>query len=89
MQTMSERDSRWYHSDKTDGVASYNDYCKKYGEAKCYSFDLGNYKTQCNNPNNRNVHLVTALNNEVFKFLHLLENDQSIVDYIQKNFSYC
>lgn len=89
MQTMSERDSRWYHSDKTDGIASYNDYCKKYGDAKCYSFDLGNYKTQCNNPNNRNVHLVTALNNEVFKFLHLLENDQSIVDYIQKNFSYC
>lgn len=91
MQTMSERGYRyrWSYSNKMDGVANYNDYCKEYGDAKCYSFDLGNYKTQCNNPNNRNVHLVTALNNEVFKFLHLLENDQSIVDYIQKNFSYC
>lgn len=86
MQTMSPRR---YYSQREDGPASYNDYCKEYGDAKCYSFDLGNYKTQCANPNNRNVHLVTALNDDVFKFLHLLENNQSIVDYIQKNFSYC
>lgn len=86
MQIMSPRQ---YYSQREDGSASYNDYCKEYGDAKCYSFDLGNYKTQCANPNNRNVHLVTALNDDVFKFLHLLENNQSIVDYIQKNFSYC
>lgn len=86
MQIMSPRR---YYSQREDGPASYNDYCKEYGDAKCYSFDLGNYKTQCANPNNRNVHLVTALNDDVFKFLHLLENNQSIVDYIQKNFSYC
>lgn len=86
MQVMSPRR---YYSQREDGPASYNDYCKEYGDTKCYSFDLGNYKTQCANPNNRNVHLVTALNDDVFKFLHLLENNQSIVDYIQKNFSYC
>lgn len=86
MQIMSPRR---YYSQREDGPASYNDYCKEYGDAKCYSFDLGNYKTQCANPNNRNVHLVTALNDDVFKFLHILENNQSIVDYIQKNFSYC
>lgn len=86
MQIMS---SRRYYSQREDGPTSYNDYCKEYGDAKCYSFDLGNYKTQCVNPNNRNVHLVTALNDDVFKFLHLLENNQNIVDYIQKNFSYC
>lgn len=86
MQIMSPRR---YYSQREDGPASYNDYCKEYGDAKCYSFDLGNYKTQCANPNNRNVHLITALNDDVFKFLHLLENNQSIVDYIQKNFSYC
>lgn len=89
MQVMKEVPPRWYYSQLEDGPASYNDYCKEYGDAKCYSFDLGNYKTQCANPNNRNVHLVTALNDDVFKFLHLLENNQSIVDYIQKNFSYC
>lgn len=86
MQIMSPRR---YYSQREDGPTSYNDYCKEYGDAKCYSFDLGNYKTQCANPNNRNVHLVTALNDDVFKFLHILENNQSIVDYIQKNFSYC
>lgn len=89
MQTMKEVPPRGYYSQLEDGPASYNDYCKEYGDAKCYSFDLGNYKTQCANPNNRNVHLVTALNDDVFKFLHLLENNQSIIDYIQKNFSYC
>lgn len=89
MQIMKENPPRWYYSQLEDGPVSYNDYCKEYGDAKCYSFDLGNYKTQCANPNNRNVHLVTALNDDVFKFLHLLENNQSIVDYIQKNFSYC
>lgn len=89
MQVMKEVPPRWYYSQLVDGPTSYNDYCKEYGDAKCYSFDLGNYKTQCANPNNRNVHLVTALNDDVFKFLHLLENNQSIVDYIQKNFSYC
>ena len=89
MQVMKENPPRWYYSQLEDGPASYNDYCKEYGDTKCYSFDLGNYKTQCANPNNRNVHLVTALNDDVFKFLHLLENNQSIVDYIQKNFSYC
>ena len=89
MQVMKENPPQWYYSQLEDGPASYNDYCKEYGDTKCYSFDLGNYKTQCANPNNRNVHLVTALNDDVFKFLHLLENNQSIVDYIQKNFSYC
>ena len=89
MQVMKEVPPRWYYSQLVDGPANYNDYCKEYGDTKCYSFDLGNYKTQCANPNNRNVHLVTALNDDVFKFLHLLENNQSIVDYIQKNFSYC
>ena len=90
MQTMNKQVlGRWTYFYKMDGVGNYNNYCKKYGDAKCYSFDLGNCKTQCANPNNRNVHLVTALNDDVFKFLHLLENDQNIVDYIQKNFSYC
>lgn len=89
MQIMKEDRNQWWYTKMADGPANYNDYCKEYGDTKCYSFDLGNYKTQCANPNNRNVHLVTALNDDVFKFLHLLENDQNIVDYIQKNFSYC
>lgn len=89
MQIMKEDRNQWWYTKMADGPANYNDYCKEYGDTKCYSFDLGNYKTQCANPNNRNVHLVTALNDDVFKFLHLLENDQSIIDYIQKNFSYC
>lgn len=85
MQTMTSVKS-WYTSN--DGMSDYNKYCSKYGNAKCYSFDLGNYSTQTANPNNNNVFLLTALNDKIFDFIKLAERGGNIVDYIETNYDY-
>ena len=90
MQIMSKNGSGWYWGNRSDGVETYNEYCKTY---KChshmYSFDLANYSTQVENPNNPRIHLLTALNDTLFKMLPYIENGNSLVDYINNNFSYC
>ena len=53
-----------------------------------YSFDLGHYHTQLLSPQ-ENIHYVTALNDQVFKFIGLLESGIDIVEYINSCFSYC
>lgn len=74
----------------TSGVKTYEDYCSKF---KCnphmYSFDLGNYNTQIANPNSPRIHLCTSLSDQLFKMLPYIENGNSLVDYINNNFSYC
>ena len=89
MQIMSNNDSEWYWR-RQNGIETYNEYCKAY---KChphmYSFDLANYSTQVENPNNPRIHLLTALNDTLFKMLPYIENGNSLVDYINNNFSYC
>ena len=67
---------------------AYQCYCKEYGAAKLYSFDLGNYKTQTDNPNNPNVFLLTALNDKIFDFIELAEKGVNLVDYINENYTY-
>ena len=62
----------------------YKEYCKNYGQAELYSFDLGNYHTQISNPDNPHVHLCTALNEKVMKFISLLEDGDSLFDYINQ-----
>lgn len=78
------------YSGRQSGIETYNGYCKAY---KChphmYSFDLANYSTQVENPNNPRIHLLTALNDTLFKMLPYIENGNSLVDYINNNFSYC
>lgn len=90
MQIMSKNGSGWYWGYRDQGVETYNEYCKFY---KChphmYSFDLANYSTQVENPNNPRIHLLTALNDTLFKMLPYIENGNSLVDYINNNFSYC
>ena len=89
MQIMSKNGSGWYWGCR-NGIETYNGYCKAY---KChphmYSFDLANYATQAENPNNPRIHLLTALNDTLFKMLPYIENGNSLVDYINNNFSYC
>lgn len=89
MQIMSNNDSEWYWRHQ-NGIETYNEYCNAY---KChphmYSFDLANYSTQVENPNNPRIHLLTALNDTLFKMLPYIENGNSLVDYINNNFSYC
>ena len=90
MQIMSKKSSGWYWGYQSNGIETYNEYCKTY---KChphmYSFDLANYSTQVENPNNPCIHLCTSLSDQLFKMLPFIENGNSLVDYINNNFSYC
>lgn len=90
MQIMNKNSSGWWWCKRQNGIDTYNRYCEVY---KChphmYSFDLANYSTQVENPNNPRIHLLTALNDTLFKMLPYIENGNSLVDYINNNFSYC
>lgn len=78
-------DGYWYNQGNT---TSYQKYCKQYGRTPIYSFDLGNYHTQTDNPNNPDVYLCTSLSEETLRFISLLENGESIVDYINNNYDF-
>ncbi len=73
----------WYYSQSLP-VTTYHNY---FGMKPCYSFDLGNYHTQLLSPADH-IRYITALNDQVFKFIGLLECGTSLVDYINK-FNYC
>ena len=62
-------------------------YHRYFGMKPCYSFDLGNYHTQILSPQDH-IRYVTALNDQVFKFIGLLESGTNLVDYINM-FNYC
>lgn len=86
MQIMDDT-SYWYGGNSA--TTSYKDYCKQYGRTPIYSFDLGNYHTQTDNPNNPDVYLCTSLSEEILRFIGLLEDGENIVDYINNNYDYC
>lgn len=70
------------------GKTCYQEYCKQFGRTPIYSFDLGNYHTQTDNPNNPDVHLCTSLSEKTLKFINFLEDGKSLVDYINDNYDY-
>ena len=80
MQVMDSRD--WYYT--VSAVKAYHHY---FGTKTCYSFDLGNYHTQLLSPHDH-IRYVTALNDQVFKFIGLLESGIDLVSYIN-SFDYC
>lgn len=82
MQVM-DRPGFWY--DSNDPTTVYN---RHFTNLPLYSFDLGNYHTQIKSSNDPNIHYVTALNDQVFKFIGLLESGINLVDYIN-SFNYC
>jgi hypothetical protein len=61
---------------------AYEKYCQDFGKAHLYSFDLGNYHIQTDNPNDDYVHLATTLNDSVFKIIPYLEDGGSLAQYI-------
>lgn len=82
MQTMEERH---YWCNSVSGYDAFDTYQKKTGNhPKVFSFDLGNYPSQIGNPKDSNVHLMTALNDKVFKIIKLLDNNVPLVDFINK-----
>ena len=80
MQVMDNRS--WYGYESA--VTTYRNY---FGIKPCYSFDLGNYHTQLLSPADH-IRYITALNDQVFKFIGLLESGIDLVDYIN-TFNYC
>lgn len=80
MQVMDDR-SYWYQD------SAVKNYHKYFGMKPCYSFDLGNYHTQILSPADH-IHYITSLNDQVFKFIGLLESNINLVDYINQ-FNYC
>ncbi len=81
-QTMGDN---WY---TTPAIDNYNKYCSIYGDAHIYSFDLGNYHGQYANPHNPYVHLITGLNDKIFKILPYLEKNRDVlVNLINLSFS--
>ena len=80
MQVMDHRS--WYGYESA--ITAYHNY---FGMKPCYSFDLGNYHTQLLSPADH-IRYITALNDQVFKFIGLLESGTNLVDYIN-TFNYC
>ena len=88
MQIMGKNNYWWGYKD--DGIETYREYCKAYDcYPHMYSFDLSNYYTQYENPNNPRIHLLTSLSDQLFKLLPYIEDGGQLVDYINNNFSYC
>ena len=62
-------------------------YQRKYGRTTLYSFDLGNYSSQIENPACGNLFYMTALNDSVFKVLEFFEmGGKNLVDYINTHY---
>lgn len=87
MQIMSDSYSRYHFKDKS-GKTCFENYAKKYGNnTHLYSFDLSNYKTQTDNPNNPNIHLMTSLTDKVVSMIPYVETGEKLFDLIN-NYSY-
>jgi hypothetical protein len=90
MQIMDYQDYYWSSWNDDDAVARFNDYKRASGaDPVLYSFDLGNYKNQIENPNNPKIHLMTSLSDQFFRMIQYIEDGGKLVDYIDKNYSYC
>lgn len=85
MQVMDSSNTWYYYSHRSDATKVYN---TEFKDLPLYSFDLGNYRTQIKSPNDPKMHYITALNDQVFKFIGLLESGINLVDYIN-SFNYC
>ena len=80
-------DFPWYLRNRS-GNTCFNKYCAKYGNnTHMYSFDLANYHTQTDNPNNPKVHLMTSLTDKVVSMIPYVENGEKLFDLIN-SYSY-
>lgn len=89
LQTMTENNCWWIHTKETPEEAFHN-YCHRVNcHPNVYSFDLSNYRSTIFKPTDKKIHGLTTLDDTVFKMIPFIENGQSLVDYINKNYSYC
>lgn len=80
MQVMDDSPYQYYWRNYGSVVKNYHSY---FGMMPCYSFDLGNYHTQILSSQDH-IRYVTSLNDQVFKFIGLLESGVNLVDYINR-----
>ena len=78
MQVM-DNSSSWGWAYKQDAEEYYN---KFFNGVPCYSFDLGNYHTQVLDSSKDYIYYITSLNDQIFKFIGLLESNIDFVSYI-------
>lgn len=81
MQVMSRS---WYSGWPVDAMRKY---FNTYGRTRVYSFDLGNYHSQIDNPDAGNLVMLTGLTDKVFTMLSILEKGENIVDYINERYA--
>lgn len=83
-------DLYYYNSyDVSEPVDEIKDYRCKFGSSThFYSFDLGNYRTSALNSKDPKVHLLTALNDTMFKMLEYVEDSGKLVDFIENGYDY-
>lgn len=85
MQVMS---NSWYSWRNTgSSVEAMRKYFNTYGRTRVYSFDLGNYHSQIDNPDAGNIVMLTGLTDKVFTMLSILEKGENIVDYINERYA--
>lgn len=85
MQVMS---NSWYSWRNTGfSVEAMRKYFNTYGRTHVYSFDLGNYHSQIDNPDAGNLVMLTGLTDKVFTMLSILEKGENIVDYINERYA--
>ena len=78
MQVMDGRDYWGWYGSHDSAVKTYHRY---FQNTPCYSFDLGGYHTQILSEYDH-IRYITALNDQVFKFISLLENSENLASYI-------
>lgn len=76
-----------YHWEDRDVDVAYKRYRREFGDSRIYSYDLGNYSTQLTKPADDSIRYITALNDNVMKFIGLLEQGVSVVDYINDSYA--
>ena len=80
-QVMAPRSFLWMYY---NGTTNFVEYCDKYGDSRCYSFDLGHYNNTQFAPTDNRVSYCTALNDNVFKMIPFLEGDKNLVDFVNQ-----
>lgn len=87
MQIMGNCRYGWFHRSMS-GSTCFANYCAKYGNnTHMYSFDLANYSTQTDNPDNPHVHLMTSLTDKIVEMIPYVENGEKLFDLIN-SYSY-
>lgn len=62
----------------------FNKFRKEYGPCHMYSFDLGGYGTQVLKTGSNDISYITALNDNVFKFIQMQESGKTLIDFINE-----